>query len=178
MAKYGWTKGQGLGATSQGMLNPLALSTDAKSGKGKGKQQEQQQHQPQGNQKVTGMATAKGRVVSDLKTEKDKAEKDKYGEPSRIVCLSNMVGRDEVDDELVSDVAEEARKLGVLEKCFVHVMPKYVADDESVRVFVIFTGLVGAWKAVKAFDGRFFGGRTVKAKFYNEMAIEMGTLHL
>ena len=188
MSKYGWSKGQGLGATSQGMLNPLALSgtSDASKKKGKGKQQHQAQQQEaiqpqarlQGANKVIGMATAKGRVVSDLKTEKDKQEREKYGEPSRVVCLSNMVAREEVDEELVSDVSAEARKLGILEECFVHIMPTYVPDDEAVRVFVMFTGLVGAWKAVKEFEGRFFGGRTVKAKFYDEMAFETGTLHL
>ena len=186
MAKYGWEKGQGLGATSQGMLNPLALSgsSDAsKKKKAKGKEQQQQQPAPQqqrlqGSNKVIGMATAKGRVISDMKSEKDRQEREKYGEPSRVVCLSNMVGRDDVDEELVSDVSAEARKLGVLEECFVHIMPSYVPDNDSVRVFVIYSGLVGAWKAVKEFDGRFFGGRTVKAKFYDEIAYQTGTLHL
>jgi splicing factor 45 len=179
MAKYGWTKGQGLGASSQGIVNPLALSNASdgkKGGKGKGKQPESSK--PAGHTKVLGMATAKGRVISDLKTEKDKAEKEKYGEPSRIVCLSNMVGRNEVDAELAEDVAGEARKLGLLESCFVHVMPAYVSDEESVRVFVVFSGLVGAWKAVKEFDGRFFGGRTVTAKFYDERAYDARALHL
>ena len=74
--------------------------------------------------------------------------------------------------------AEEARKLGVLEKCFVHLQPPYVPEDEAVRVFVVFSGLVGAWNAVKAFDGRYFGGRNVKAKFYNEQALDLGVLHL
>jgi splicing factor 45 len=75
-------------------------------------------------------------------------------------------------------LAEEARKHGILEHCFVHQMPIYVPEDEAVRVFITFSGLVGAWKAVKAFDGRFFGGRTVKAKFYDETAFATRTLHL
>lgn len=104
MAKYGWSKGQGLGATSQGMLNPLALSKDVTKG-GKGKNKEDVIVQ-----KVTGMANAKGRVVSDLKTEKEKAEREKYGEPTRIVCLTNMVGREDAgDEELVNDVCEYTR---------------------------------------------------------------------
>lgn len=74
--------------------------------------------------------------------------------------------------------AEEARKLGVLEKCFVHIQPPYVPEDEAVRVFIVFSGLVGAWKAVNAFEGRYFGGRNVKAKFYNEQALDLGVLHL
>ena len=43
-------------------------------------------------------------------------------------------------------------------------MPFNVPDDQAIRVFVVFSGHVGAWKAVKEFDGRFFGGRQVRAK--------------
>jgi hypothetical protein len=32
-------------------------------------------------------------------------------------------------------------------------------------VFILYSGLVGAWKAVKTFDGRFFGGRNIRARF-------------
>ncbi|KAK9898345.1 hypothetical protein P389DRAFT_166780, partial [Cystobasidium minutum MCA 4210] len=174
MAKYGWSKGQGLGATSQGMVNPLSLAESEARSKKKEHNQSSSQHKGG----PVGIATAKGRIVSDLKTEREQAEREKYGEPTRVVCLTNMVGRNEVDDELVSDVSEEARKLGVLEKCIVHVQPPYVPEDEAVRVFVVFSGLVGAWKAVKAFDGRYFGGRNVKAKFYNEQAFDLGVLHL
>lgn len=101
MAKYGWSKGQGLGATAQGMLNPLALSAETTKGS-KGKKKDDVVVA-----KVTGMANAKGRVISDLKTEKEKAEREKYGEPTRIVCLTNMVGREDAgDEELVADVCK------------------------------------------------------------------------
>lgn len=66
-------------------------------------------------------------------------------------------------------VAEEASKQGIVERCFVYLVPQYspenpIPDDEAVRVFVVFTGLVGAWNAVKQFDGRYFGGRAVRAR--------------
>jgi splicing factor 45 len=107
MAKYGWTKGQGLGASSQGMVNPLALAGSENQHSKKGKQaQQQQQPTPVNRGGPVGIATAKGKIVSDIKTEKERQEREKYGEPTRVVCLSNMVGREEVDDELVSDVCE------------------------------------------------------------------------
>ena len=180
MAKYGWSKGQGLGATQQGMLNPLAVSGTASAATSK-KAKRKFAEAAAANKpiaKVTGMATAKGRIISDSRAEQNKSDKDKYGVPTRIVCLMNMVGREEVDEDLSSDVAEEARKHGVLERCFVHVMPAYAADEDSVRVFLVYSGLVGAYNAVKAFDARFFGGRTVKAKFYDEKLAIAGNLHL
>lgn len=180
MAKYGWSKGQGLGATQQGMLNPLAVSGTASAATSK-KAKRKFAEAAAANKpiaKVTGMATAKGRIISDSRAEQNKSDKEKYGEPTRIVCLMNMVGRDEVDEDLSSDVAEEARKHGVLERCFVHIMPAYAAEDDSVRVFLVYSGLAGAYNAVKAFDARFFGGRTVKAKFYDEKLAIGGNLHL
>jgi len=106
MAKYGWTKGQGLGASSQGMVNPLALAGSEYAQQKKGKQAQQQQPNPVNRGGPVGIATAKGKIVSDIKTEKERAEREKYGEPTRVVCLSNMVGREDVDDELVADVCE------------------------------------------------------------------------
>ena len=43
-------------------------------------------------------------------------------------------------------------------------MPFNTEEEESVRIFLIFSGLVGAWKSVKEFDGRFFNGRVIRAR--------------
>ena len=45
-------------------------------------------------------------------------------------------------------------------------MPNKPAD-EAVRIFVEFKTLPSAIKALTDLNGRFFGGRTVKALFYN-----------
>ena len=43
-----------------------------------------------------------------------------------------------------------------------------VAEDEAVRIFIEFDRLEAAIKALVDLNGRFFGGRTVKASFYDD----------
>ena len=110
MAKYGWKKGQGvrlianthfghdadlilqLGATESGILNPLTVSQAAGTS---GKKVEA----------PTGFGN-RGNIVSDIKDSRAKEDKEKYGEPSRIIMLRNMVGRNDVDEELPTEIGE------------------------------------------------------------------------
>lgn len=32
---------------------------------------------------------------------------------------------------------------------------------ECLRVFIVFSGMAGAWRSIKELDGRFFGGRKI-----------------
>ena len=43
----------------------------------------------------------------------------------------------------------------------------HVPDDEAVRIFIEFERMETAIKALVDLNGRFFGGRTVKASFYD-----------
>jgi splicing factor 45 len=41
------------------------------------------------------------------------------------------------------------------------VEPPPIEPSECLRVFVVFSGMAGAWRNMKELDDRFFGGRKV-----------------
>jgi hypothetical protein len=95
--------------------------------------------------------------------------------PSCLVMMRNMVGKGEVDADLRGEIAEECTKFGPVLKCVVHeISSSTVSDDEAVRIFVLFGNLAAAQKASKVMDGRFFGGRIVKASYYDESVFDRG----
>lgn len=88
---------------------------------------------------------------------------------TRVIMLENMVGPGEVDDDLQPEVAEECSKYGKVTKCLIFEVPGgQVPDDQAVRIFVEFDRVESARKGLLGLNNRFFGGRTVRASFYDE----------
>lgn len=78
-----------------------------------------------------------------------------------------MVGPGDVDEELEPEVKDECNtKYGDVIKVLIFELPN-APHDEAVRIFVEFKRIESAIKAVVDLNGRFFGGRQVKAGFYD-----------
>lgn len=78
-----------------------------------------------------------------------------------------MVGPGDVDEDLEPEVKDECNtKYGDVIKVIIFELPK-LPHDEAVRIFVEFKRIESAIKAVVDLNGRFFGGRQVKAGFYD-----------
>merc|ERR1712083_388623 len=86
------------------------------------------------------------------------------GEPTKVVLLMNVVGAGEVDEDLHEEIVEEASKYGKLVKCTIKEF-KNVLDEQAVRIFLEYERLEDAERACDTFYARFFGGRTVRARY-------------
>ncbi|XP_076313500.1 splicing factor 45 [Tachypleus tridentatus] len=157
MAKYGYKEGQGLGKKEQGMSQALLVEKTSKRG-GKIIHEKDLPKEPQ----VSSPSTGSGSSASESITEMMK-------NPSKVVLLRNMVGPGEVDEDLEPETKEECGKYGDVIRCLIFEIPGgNVPDEEAVRIFIEFKRMESAIKAVVDLNGRYFGGRVVKASFYDQ----------
>lgn len=159
MAKYGFKDGQGLGKQEQGMSMALQVEKTSKRGG-------RIVHEKDIPIPVPGAETATPGVAQLPPDEPSITEIMKS--PSKVVLLRNMVGPGDVDDELEPEVKDECNtKYGDVVTVVINEIPN-VVPEETVRIFVEFKRMESAIKAVVDLNGRFFGGRQVRAGFYNQ----------
>ncbi|XP_056311467.1 splicing factor 45 isoform X2 [Danio aesculapii] len=162
MQKYGFREGQGLGKHEQGLSTALSVEKTSK----------------RGGKIIIGDSTEKTsgpsqNVADPHGSNSDASKKNETNPlteilkcPTKVVLLRNMVGRGEVDEDLEAETKEECEKYGKVIRCVIFEISG-VTDDEAVRIFLEFERVESAIKAVVDLNGRYFGGRVVKACFYN-----------
>ncbi|XP_045775340.1 poly(U)-binding-splicing factor half pint isoform X2 [Maniola jurtina] len=98
---------------------------------------------------------------------------------SRTLLLRNMVAADEVDEALHHEIQEECSKWGRVERLVIYNERQSEDDDPahaSVKIFVQFAEAEEAAAAAAALQGRYFGGRTVRAALYDQDLFDHGDL--
>ncbi|KMQ90493.1 splicing factor 45-like protein [Lasius niger] len=165
MAKYGFKEGQGLGKKEQGMSVALQVEKTSKRGGRIVSEREQLMPppppiSPPQTQLLSQQAAEEPSITEIMKC------------PSKVVLLRNMVGPGEVDDDLEPEVKDECNtKYGDVARVIIHEVIEAI-PEEAVRIFVEFKRIESAIKAVVDLNGRFFGGRQVKAGFYSSEKLD------
>jgi splicing factor 45 len=162
MAKYGWSKGQGLGAKGTGIVNPLYAKADVR--KKKSDAEGGGFATPAGTGKILGGRKAKGAAEE---------EQGKFGAMSEVIRLEHMLVGMDVDEELsrgeggiMQEIGEECGdKYGTVERVYIH---RRSAQEGGPLVFVCFVSQLSALRAVNALDGRVFGGNAITARFWDK----------
>ncbi|GBP39790.1 Splicing factor 45 [Eumeta japonica] len=171
MAKYGFKEGQGLGKKEQGMSVALQVEKTSKRG-GRIIHEKDGAAMPPPPFNTFSMPAIPeiGSPNDSSSPQLNKSEPsitEIMKSPSKVVLLRNMVGPGDVDEELEPEVKDECNtKYGEVVNVIIFEMPNAVAE-EAVRIFVEFKRIESAIKAVVDLNGRFFGGRQVKAGFYD-----------
>ncbi|KAM4615294.1 splicing factor 45 isoform 1-T2 [Polymixia lowei] len=163
MQKYGFREGQGLGKHEQGLSTALSVEKTSKRG---GKIIIGDAAEKPGSSQSGAAETPGGGFSADSKKSEANPLTEILKCPTKVVLLRNMVGRGEVDEDLEGETKEECEKYGKVIKCVIFEIA-VVTDDEAVRIFLEFERVESAIKAVVDLNGRYFGGRVVKACFYN-----------
>lgn len=178
LIKYGWEKGQGLGATGSGITTALVGQTLKR--KKLSDYEGGGWAQPANMGKIVGGKRRKGAATTDAET----SEAEGKGKMSDVVKLRNMLTGLDVRAEietgnLLQEIGEEMSKsYGVVERVFVWRRDLHDGADENAgpddSVFVKFTSQLSALRAVNGLDGTEFAGNEVQAAFWDGERFERG----
>ncbi|GAB6031543.1 hypothetical protein CHUAL_009311 [Chamberlinius hualienensis] len=97
---------------------------------------------------------------------------------SRVVVLRNMVGVEDLDDDLKSEVTDECGRFGSVTRVIIYQESQSEEDDTEVivKIFVEFAHSIECERARDALNGRYFGGRLVKAELYDQNMFDTNDL--
>ncbi|MEQ2260375.1 Poly(U)-binding-splicing factor puf60 [Xenotaenia resolanae] len=89
---------------------------------------------------------------------------------STVMVLRNMVGPEDIDDDLEGEVTEECGKFGTVNRVIIYQEKQGEEEDADiiVKIFVEFSTASEMNKAIQALNDRWFGGRKVVAEVYDQ----------
>ncbi|XP_017260122.1 poly(U)-binding-splicing factor PUF60a isoform X2 [Kryptolebias marmoratus] len=97
---------------------------------------------------------------------------------STVMVLRNMVGPDDLDDDLEGEVTEECGKFGRVKRVIIYQERQGEEEDADiiVKIFVEFSEAAEMDRAIQALNNRWFGGRKVVAEVYDQERFDTSDL--
>lgn len=160
LRKMGWEKGQGLGASNDGITTAIVMKADKR------------KRVPGSN---TGHIPAMGKIVGGHKKKAtESADDTSHGNMSSVIKLEGMLKGMDVDKEIAeNNILQEigdhmGHEYGKVDRVFI--WRGHMGGNEEV--FVNFTSQLSALRAVKGMDGVEFAGNMVKGRFFDAEKFE------
>ncbi|KAK1139051.1 hypothetical protein N8T08_001355 [Aspergillus melleus] len=163
LAKYGWTKGSGLGASGSGIVNPLQVKV------------EKQKKRPDSEGGGFATPAGRGKIIGGARKKEDEG---KFGPMSSVIIMKGMLDGMDLEAELegnqegglMQEIGEEcSEKYGNVERVYIS-----RSSGPPVPVFVKFTNQLSALRAVNALEGRIFNGNAITVRFFDSQKFEQG----
>lgn len=168
LEKHGWKQGEGLGASKNGIIDPLKHEPLKR------------KKRPNGEGGGWAGPSGMGRIVGGKKRRVEpNADSATEQKMSMVALFSNMLKGVNVQHEvangtLMQDIGNAMEKFGIVERLY---LDRDVPNElGGTRVFVKFTSPLSAYNAVNASNGKDFlrNGCTVQACFFDEERFEAG----
>jgi len=168
MAKYGWSKGQGLGKEGTGVTSALYAKADKRKKKS----------DAEGGGYV--QPTQIGRILGGTKSKLGKeVEEGKFGSMSEVIRLEGMLHGMDIqaemmreDGNIMQEIGEECGdKYGNVERVYIH---SNTDNERGPLVLVHFTSQLSALRAVNALEGRVFNGNEINARYWDKERFDKG----
>uniref|UniRef100_A0A3P9NFG5 Poly-U binding splicing factor b n=1 Tax=Poecilia reticulata TaxID=8081 RepID=A0A3P9NFG5_POERE len=147
-----------------GLVNPVLASPPVLSNQAGGSnQQEKKEEKEETLQDGTGQE-----MLSDQEHMSISGSSARH--MSTVMVLRNMVGPEDIDDDLEGEVTEECGKFGTVNRVIIYQEKQGEEEDADiiVKIFVEFSAASEMNKAIQALNDRWFGGRKVVAEVYDQ----------
>ncbi|XP_069771272.1 poly(U)-binding-splicing factor PUF60-like isoform X6 [Narcine bancroftii] len=151
-----------------GVVNPVLATPPASSGTGEVKKEDEEKLLD--TERLEMLSEQEHMSISGSNARHMVMQKLLRKQESTVMVLRNMVGPEDIDDDLEGEVTEECGKFGAVNRVIIYQEKQGEEEDAEVivKIFVEFSMASEMHKAIQALNGRWFGGRKVVAEIYDQ----------